>query len=42
MSTDDVLLGLGLVIVLSVAFLAGIATGDVHPDALLGALVGSG
>jgi NhaP-type Na+/H+ or K+/H+ antiporter len=58
MSTDDVLLGLGLVIVLAVGsqllagrlrlpaivvllpvgFLAGIATDDVHPDALLGAL----
>jgi NhaP-type Na+/H+ or K+/H+ antiporter len=58
MSTDDVLLGLGLVIVLAVGsqllagrlrlpaivvllpvgFLAGMATDDVHPDALLGAL----
>jgi NhaP-type Na+/H+ or K+/H+ antiporter len=58
MSTDDVLLGLGLVIVLAVGsqlvagrlrlpaivvllpvgFLAGIATDDVHPDALLGGL----
>jgi NhaP-type Na+/H+ or K+/H+ antiporter len=58
MTTDDVLLGLGLVIVLAVGsqlvagrlrlpaivvllpvgFLAGIATDDVHPDALLGAL----
>jgi NhaP-type Na+/H+ or K+/H+ antiporter len=58
MSTDDVLLGLGLVIVLGVGsqllagrlrlpaivvllpvgFLAGIATDDVHPDVLLGAL----
>jgi NhaP-type Na+/H+ or K+/H+ antiporter len=58
MSTDDVLLGLGLVIVLAVGsqllagrlrlpaivvllpvgFIAGIATDDVHPDALLGAL----
>jgi NhaP-type Na+/H+ or K+/H+ antiporter/Trk K+ transport system NAD-binding subunit len=58
MSTDDVLLGLGLVTVLAVGsqllagrlrlpaivvllpvgFLAGIATDDVHPDALLGAL----
>ena len=58
MSTDDVLLGLGLVIVLAVGsqllarrlrlpaivvllpvgFLAGIATDDVHPDELLGAL----
>jgi NhaP-type Na+/H+ or K+/H+ antiporter len=58
MSTDDVLLGLGLVIVLAVSsqllagrlrlpaivvllpvgFLAGIATDDVHPDALLGPL----
>src|SRR3954447_12840590 len=58
MSTDDVLLGLGLVIVLAVGsqllagrlrlpaivlllpvgFLAGIATDDVHPDALLGQL----
>jgi NhaP-type Na+/H+ or K+/H+ antiporter len=58
MTTDDVLLGLGLVIVLGVAsqlmaaqlrlpaivvllpagFLAGIATDDVHPDALLGGL----
>jgi NhaP-type Na+/H+ or K+/H+ antiporter len=58
MSTDDVLLGLGLVIVLAVGsqllagrlrlpaivvllpvgFLAGIATDDVHPDALLGPL----
>src|SRR5436305_2017812 len=58
MSTDDVLLGLGLVIVLAVGsqllagrlrlpaivvllpvgFLAGIATDDVHPDALLGAV----
>src|SRR4051812_2487223 len=58
MSTDDVLLGLGLVIVLAVGsqlvagrlrlpaivvllpvgFLAGSATDDVHPDALLGAL----
>jgi NhaP-type Na+/H+ or K+/H+ antiporter len=57
-STDDVLLGLGLVIVLAVGsqlvagrlgvpaivlllpagFLAGIATVDVHPDQLLGAL----
>jgi NhaP-type Na+/H+ or K+/H+ antiporter len=58
MSTDDVLLGLGLVIVLAVGsqllagrlrlpaivvllpvgFLAGIATDDVHPATLLGAL----
>src|SRR3954452_1031876 len=58
MSTDDVLLGLGLVIVLAVGsqllagrlrlpgivvllpvgVLAGIATDDVHPDALLGPL----
>ena len=58
MSTDDLLLGLGLVIVLAVGsqllagrlrlpaivvllpvgFLAGIATDDVHPDVLLGAL----
>jgi len=58
MSTDDVLLGLGLVTVLAVGsqllagrvrlpaivvllpvgFLAGIATDDVHPDALLGAV----
>src|SRR4029453_19122105 len=58
MSTDDVLLGLGLVTVLAVGsqllagrarlpaivvllpagFLAGIATDDIHPDALLGAL----
>jgi NhaP-type Na+/H+ or K+/H+ antiporter len=58
MSTDDVLLGLGLVTVLAVGsqllagrvrlpaivvllpvgFLAGIATDNVHPDALLGAL----
>jgi NhaP-type Na+/H+ or K+/H+ antiporter len=58
MSTDDILLGLGLVFVLAVSsqllahrfglpaivvllpagFLAGIATNDVHPDALLGAL----
>jgi NhaP-type Na+/H+ or K+/H+ antiporter len=58
MSTDDALLGLGLVIVLAVAsqllagrlrlpaivvllpvgFVAGIATDDVHPAALLGAL----
>jgi NhaP-type Na+/H+ or K+/H+ antiporter len=58
MSTDDVLLGLGLVIVLAVGsqllagrlrlpaivvllpvgFLAGIATDDVHPAVLLGAL----
>jgi NhaP-type Na+/H+ or K+/H+ antiporter len=58
MSTDDILLGLGLVIVLAVGgqlvagrlrtpaivvllplgFLAGIATDDVHPDQLLGAL----
>jgi NhaP-type Na+/H+ or K+/H+ antiporter len=57
-TTDDLLLGLGLVIVLAVGsqvlagrlrlpaivvllpvgFLAGIATDDVHPDALLGAL----
>src|SRR3954452_7129050 len=58
MTTDDVLLGLGLVLVLAVSsqllaarlrlpaivlllpagFLAGIATSDVHPDRLLGAL----
>src|SRR4051794_9571078 len=58
MSADDVLLGLGLVLVLAVSaqllaarlrlpaiivllpvgFLAGIATDDVHPDQLLGAL----
>ena len=58
MSTDDVLLGLGLgdrargrlaaagrrlrlpaiVVLLPVGFLAGIATDDVHPDVLLGAL----
>ena len=58
MTTDDILLGLGLVIVLRSArsllaaqlrmpaivvllptgFLAGIATDDVHPDALLGGL----
>src|SRR3954451_9778854 len=58
MSTDEILFGLGLVVVLAVGaqlssrrlglpaivvllpagFLAGIATGDVHPDALLGAL----
>jgi NhaP-type Na+/H+ or K+/H+ antiporter len=58
MSQDDVLLGLGLVVVLAVGgqllasrvrtpaivvllplgFLAGIATDDVHPDALLGGL----
>jgi NhaP-type Na+/H+ or K+/H+ antiporter len=58
MSTDDVLLGLGLVVVLAVGaqllaqrlrlpaivvllpagFIAGIATDDVHPDALLGPL----
>lgn len=58
MSTDDVLLGLGLVLVLAVGaqllarrlglpaivvllpagFIAGIATDDVHPDALLGPL----
>jgi NhaP-type Na+/H+ or K+/H+ antiporter len=58
MSSDDVLLGIGLVIVLAigsqlvagrlrlpaivvllpVGFVAGIATDDVHPDALLGAL----
>jgi NhaP-type Na+/H+ or K+/H+ antiporter len=58
MSTDDILLGLGLVFVLAVSsqvlahrlglpaivvllpagFVAGIATDDVHPDALLGPL----
>ena len=58
MSTDDALLGLGLVVVLAVAsqllaarlrlpaivlllptgFIAGMATDDVHPDRLLGAL----
>jgi NhaP-type Na+/H+ or K+/H+ antiporter len=58
LSSDDVLLGLGLLLVLAVGsqllaahlrlpaivlllpvgFLAGIATDDVHPDALLGAL----
>src|SRR5438046_3860191 len=58
MSSDDVLLGLGLVLVLAVGaqllarrlglpaivvllpvgFVAGIATDDVHPDALLGPL----
>jgi NhaP-type Na+/H+ or K+/H+ antiporter len=58
MSTDDVLLGLGLVLVIAVGaqllarrlrlpaivvllpagFVAGIATDDVHPDALLGPL----
>ena len=58
MSTDEILLGLGLVLVLAVSsqllalrlglpaivvllpagFVAGIATDDVHPDALLGAL----
>jgi NhaP-type Na+/H+ or K+/H+ antiporter len=58
MSTDEILLGLGLVFVLAVSsqllarrlglpaivvllpagFVAGIATDDVHPDALLGAL----
>ena len=58
MSTDDLLAGLGLVVVLAVGsqllarrarlpaivvllpvgFVAGIATDDVHPDVLLGAL----
>src|SRR5215218_1479931 len=58
MSTDQILLGLGLVFVLAVSsqllahrlgfpaivvllpagFVAGIATDDVHPEALLGAL----
>ena len=58
MSTDEILLGLGLVFVLAVSsqllarrlglpaivvllpagFVAGIATDDVHPDALLGPL----
>jgi NhaP-type Na+/H+ or K+/H+ antiporter len=58
MSTDEILLGLGLVLVLAVGsqlialrlglpaivvllpagFLAGIATDEVHPDALLGDL----
>jgi NhaP-type Na+/H+ or K+/H+ antiporter len=58
MSTDDILLGLGLVLVLAVSsqllarrlgipaivvllpagFVAGVATDDVHPDALLGSL----